>query len=122
MKSDRIEQLLILYDEIIKINDIDKYKDLKIHRLFGRYREDINCDVLFATYAMAAEGLDVPQLNTLILATPKTDIIQCCGRIMRKSTGETREIYDFVDDIIEGFYYVRKKHYNTIATMIKNLN
>lgn len=120
--SDRIEQLLILYDEIIKINDIDKYKDLKINRLFGRYREDINCDVLFATYAMAAEGLDVPQLNTLILATPKTDIIQCCGRIMRKSTGETREIYDFVDDIIEGFYYVRKKHYNTIATMIKNLN
>jgi Mimiviridae putative ATP-dependent RNA helicase len=41
-------------------------------------------DVLFATYGMAEEGLDIEGLNTLILATPKKDVNQAVGRIMRK--------------------------------------
>ena len=33
---------------------------------------------------MAAEGLDIPKLNTLILASPKSDVQQSCGRILRE--------------------------------------
>jgi superfamily II DNA or RNA helicase len=40
--------------------------------------------VVIATYAMAAEALDIKTLSTLIMATPKTDIEQSVGRILRE--------------------------------------
>jgi superfamily II DNA or RNA helicase len=40
-------------------------------------------EIVLATYAMAAEALDIKTLSILILATPKTDIIQLVGRILR---------------------------------------
>jgi len=36
-----------------------------------------------ATYGMAAEGLDIKTLSSLIMVTPKTDIVQTVGRILR---------------------------------------
>ena len=39
--------------------------------------------VVLATYAMAAEALDIKTLSTLLLMSPKTDIIQSVGRILR---------------------------------------
>jgi len=47
-----------------------------------------DCDVLLATYSLAQEGLDIPSLDTLILATPKTDVVQSCGRILRETSGK----------------------------------
>jgi superfamily II DNA or RNA helicase len=40
--------------------------------------------VVIATYAMASEALDIKTLTTLIMATPKTDIEQSVGRILRE--------------------------------------
>lgn len=40
-------------------------------------------DIVIATYSMAAEALDIKTLTTLIMATPKTDIEQSIGRILR---------------------------------------
>ena len=57
--------------------------------------------VLIATYALAKEGLDVPSLNNLFMATPqKNDVIvtQSAGRVARKS--EEKDfgmIYDYED-------------------------
>ena len=42
------------------------------------------CPVLLATYGMCCEGLDIAGLNTLILATPRKDITQSVGRILRE--------------------------------------
>lgn len=39
--------------------------------------------IVIATYAMASEALDIKTLTTLIMATPKTDIEQSVGRILR---------------------------------------
>lgn len=39
--------------------------------------------VVLATYAMAAEALDIKSLTTLVLATPRTDVVQAVGRILR---------------------------------------
>ena len=44
-----------------------------------------NKKIILATYAMAAEALDIKTLTTLILATPKSDIVQAVGRIMRQT-------------------------------------
>jgi superfamily II DNA or RNA helicase len=40
--------------------------------------------IVIATYAMAAEALDIKTLTTLIMATSKTDIQQSVGRILRE--------------------------------------
>jgi superfamily II DNA or RNA helicase len=45
---------------------------------------------------MAAEGLDIKTLSTLILATPKTDVVQAVGRILRIKH-ERPLIIDIVD-------------------------
>lgn len=58
---------------------------------------------LFATYALAKEGLDIPCLERLFLTTPQKDyavITQSLGRIARTCDGKAEPIcYDFVDDI-----------------------
>ncbi len=39
-------------------------------------------DVLLAMYVMSQEGLDIPSLDALVLATPRFDVVQACGRIL----------------------------------------
>lgn len=57
-----------------------------------------SCQVIIGTYAIAAEGLDIPKLNTLVMATPKTDVRQTVGRILRGSGSEVcPKVIDFVD-------------------------
>jgi superfamily II DNA or RNA helicase len=55
--------------------------------------------VVIATFQLAHEGLDIPALDTVILATPKSDIKQSIGRIMRETPGKKNDplIYDIVD-------------------------
>ena len=62
-------------------------------------KESEECNLILATYPMANEGLDIPNLNALILASPKSDIIQSVGRVMRKKHSEfLPKIIDIVDD------------------------
>jgi len=58
--------------------------------------------VIFATYQMAAEGLDVPPLDTLFLTTPAGKVEQAVGRIQRKYPDKKQPIVvDFRDDSIK---------------------
>ena len=52
--------------------------------------------VIIATYAMAAEALDIKSLTTLMLATPKTDVVQAVGRILRQK-GHQPVVIDIID-------------------------
>lgn len=58
---------------------------------------------LFATYSLAKEGLDIPCLERLYMATPQKDyaiVTQSIGRIARTFEGKADPIaYDFVDNI-----------------------
>jgi len=53
-------------------------------------------EVVLATYAMASEALDIKTLSTLFLITPKTDIVQSVGRILRMKHRQPL-IVDFID-------------------------
>ena len=53
--------------------------------------------IILATYAMASEGLDIKTLTTLVMATPKTDITQSVGRILRVKH-ERPLIVDVIDE------------------------
>lgn len=68
--------------------------------------------IIIATYAMASEGLDIPSLTTLIMATPKTDVCQSVGRILRTKHANPLVI-DFVDhhDIFKSQWMKRQAYY-----------
>ena len=75
---------------------------------------------LFATYSLAKEGLDIPCLERLFMATPQKDyavITQSIGRIARTYEGKADPIcYDFVDDI----GYLVKSYKKRCASYKKN--
>ena len=51
--------------------------------------------VILATFSQAHEGLDIPALDTVILATPHSDVKQAVGRILRGANDPL--IFDIVD-------------------------
>jgi superfamily II DNA or RNA helicase len=72
------------------------------------------CQVIIATYSMAAEALDIKTLTTLILATPKTDIVQAVGRILRVKH-ERPLVIDIIDshDVFLSQWQKRRKYYTS---------
>jgi superfamily II DNA or RNA helicase len=75
-------------------------------------KESEKKQVIIATYAMAAEALDIKTLTTLIMATPKTDIEQAVGRILREKHSQP-VVVDIIDshDIFAKQWIKRKKFY-----------
>lgn len=88
-------------------------------------KDSEDADIIFGTYDMAAEGLDIPGLNTLVLATPKKDIIQTVGRILRKPIQEgdvNPLVIDIVDDLscFKAWGDQRSKYYKSQKYTIEN--
>lgn len=104
--GDRLTQLSYLQEKIgygVKIDGTMTSKKKKAQR--EQYIQDMRDgkeNLLFATYGLAKEGLDIPRLDRLILASPHRDkatIIQSVGRVERKFEGKkTPLVYDIVDD------------------------
>ena len=68
--------------------------------------------VVIATYSMAAEALDIKTLTTLIMATPKTDIEQSVGRILREKHSNPI-VVDIIDshELFQNQWKKRKTFY-----------
>jgi superfamily II DNA or RNA helicase len=68
--------------------------------------------VIIATYAMASEGLDIKTLTTLIMASPKTDVCQSVGRILRVKHSSPLVI-DIIDpqDLFRAQWLKRQTYY-----------
>ena len=103
--------LQYLYDSINhhKINTVGFYVGgMKESQL----KESESKKIILATYSMASEGLDIKTLTTLFLASPKTDIIQAVGRILRTKHTDPLVI-DIVDthDIFQRQFQKRKQYY-----------
>jgi superfamily II DNA or RNA helicase len=73
------------------------------------------CSVIIGTYQASGEGFDVPELDTLVLATPKSDVEQAIGRILRQKNKNEPLILDIVDSfsIFKAQYYKRRKLYKS---------
>jgi superfamily II DNA or RNA helicase len=72
--------------------------------------------VIFSSFSMSSEGLDIPTLNSQFLITPKSDIVQIVGRILRaKHTFSHPIIYDFIDthDVFQRQWFKRKAFYKS---------
>jgi superfamily II DNA or RNA helicase len=85
-------------------------------------KETESKQVVIATYAMAEEALDIKTLSCLIMATPKTDVTQAVGRILRMKHKQPL-VVDIVDqhDIfqrqsIKRLRFYKKCNYRIIET------
>jgi superfamily II DNA or RNA helicase len=56
--------------------------------------------ILIATYSMTKEGFDVATLNTLLIATPRPDVDQIVGRILRVEK-EGRKVDPLIIDVVD---------------------
>lgn len=55
--------------------------------------------VMFATFKMAEDALDIPRLDTIILCSPISDPRQAVGRILREFSGKKEPfVVDMTDD------------------------
>jgi superfamily II DNA/RNA helicase len=63
---------------------------------------------------MAAEGLDIATIDTIVLATPKTDIEQAVGRI-RPKTGVSERNTPLVIDIVDEFSIFENQAFKRLA-------
>jgi len=122
LKINKEQQIILLGHQKNMLNYIYKAIELKNLTSVGYYiggmkEKDLKISeskqLILATYAMAAEGLDIPTLTTLILATPKSDIIQSVGRILRVKHSNPL-IIDIVDqhDCFINQFAKRKAFYN----------
>lgn len=120
--SDRVEHLNIIYNMLAKpfkeravilhgkIKKADR--ELALEQMRNKEKR-----ILLATYQLAKEGLDVPCLDRLLLATPVKDyaiVVQSVGRIARVCEGKgTPVVYDYVDCIgfLEGMWKKRCTSY-----------
>jgi superfamily II DNA or RNA helicase len=85
-------------------------------------KESEGKNVIIATYSMASEALDIKSLTTLVMATPKTDVTQSIGRILRTKHSQPLVI-DVVDQHelfqkqwLKRRNYYRKQHYTIEQT------
>ena len=80
-------------------------------------------EIVLATYAMAAEALDIKTLSTLVMVTPKTDITQSVGRILRVKH-DNPIIVDIVDshDLFQNQWKQRRQFYKKCNYRIRQID
>ena len=134
LKDKPDQQIMILAHNKNLINELFK-KIKEFENSVGLYvggmkeehlKESEKNKIIIATYAMASEGLDIKTLTTLLMATPKTDVCQSVGRILR-SKHERPLVIDVIDahDIFRRQYKKRKSYYGKKKykiRMYENLN
>lgn len=125
--SDRLSQLETLMNFVSNFKKCDMVKATNTKKGKVERKEAIEklkdgrIDCLLATYKLAKEGLDIPSLEHVVMASPikdKSTVIQTAGRVARKAEGKTcGYVHDFIDDmgILQGMAKKRKnirKHLN----------
>lgn len=131
--------VLALSDRVAQLEDIKARCILKIQQItdeepsigiyFGakvtkQERKDAETKrMVFGSNAMAAEGLDLPRMDTLWYLTPRATIEQQCGRVLRTHPDKT---YVIIRDIIdtfscfEGQWYKRLRMYKAWGYTIQS--
>jgi superfamily II DNA or RNA helicase len=113
VKAER--KCLILSERLAHLNDLERDVKCALGSVVstGQYvgglsesqrERSAEAQVIFATSQFASEGLDIPALDTLILATPLSDVEQAVGRIRREFPGKKDPIVvDIRDDFVPMF-------------------
>lgn len=102
--SDRRQHLCDLQERIVHMDN--DYVDKIGFYVGGMKTKDLvlseEKQILLGTYNMVSEGFDLPKLDTLVMASPKSQVEQSIGRIQRQLP-EDRLHAPVVLDIIDAF-------------------
>ena len=121
MLSDRREHLKVLNDLIPKIKN-GKYSSG--FYLGGMKEQDLQetetKDIILGTFSMASEGFDCKYpLDTIFLCSPKSNIEQAVGRILRQDEKD-RKFIPLIIDISDEFSLFAKQKLKRVAFYRKN--
>lgn len=112
-----------LVNEGMKMSDIGFYVGMKKNT--QEAKEELIAQahkrVVLATYKMTEYGTDFPHWDTAVLMTPRANIEQTVGRVVRELEGKKIPlVYDFVDSIklLQNYFKSRCKYYNLKALNI----
>lgn len=79
--------------------------------------------VILATYQMTAEATDIPELDVLVLGTPKSDVRQIVGRVIRYLPGKKQpvvfDVFDSTSSVFNGYWGSRRKWYESIGAKVE---
>jgi superfamily II DNA or RNA helicase len=126
-------KIIVLSDRINHLKELQRMTPNESTSLYigkmkqTNLKEAEKARVIFASYSMASEGLDIKELNTLVFATSRKDsttIEQSIGRILRNIQYNcTPIIYDIVDEIscFKQQWWCRKRLYNKFNINIENV-
>jgi hypothetical protein len=114
-------QIMVLANNKSLLYDLNEELEKDPFATFGYYMgqmkkhnklESKNKNIILGTYAMASEGLDIKTLATLFMVSPRVDITQSVGRILREKH-DHYIVYDIVDNhrIFKGQFVKRKDFY-----------
>uniref|UniRef100_A0A6C0HPX2 Helicase ATP-binding domain-containing protein n=1 Tax=viral metagenome TaxID=1070528 RepID=A0A6C0HPX2_9ZZZZ len=132
LKNDPLQQIIVLAHNrnvLEYIHDAIEHRKIATvgYYLGGMKEADLKSSeldkVIIATYAMAAEALDIKTLTTLLLVTPKTDVVQAVGRILRVKHARPM-VVDIIDthDLFKSQWAKRKKYYKSNNYKIMHTN
>ena len=113
--SDRVDHTKVLFDMLPA--DIQETSCILGRNVKSAQRAEW-CEskrILIATYSMCKEGFDVAKLNTLVIATPRPDVDQIVGRILRVEKNKRTTdplIVDIVDPAFRRQFQERLSLYN----------
>lgn len=127
LDNENDRKILILSERRQQLRDIEELLLLDNLSDIGYYVGGLSQNILdisaqkqiiLATYQMAAEGMNIPTLNTVIFASPISDITQSLGRILREKPSERKYVPLCIDIWDEFSLFIRKgyariKYYNS---------
>jgi superfamily II DNA or RNA helicase len=109
-------KVLVLSERIGHLEEIEKglEKAFSISYYVGGMKEAVREDgaktarVLLASYAMASEAMNIKSLNTVVLASPRKNVEQSTGRILRTRVSE-RTVTPMIVDIVDSHQMYRSQ-------------
>jgi superfamily II DNA or RNA helicase len=134
LKREPGRQVLILSERITHLHTLERMINAELpERTVGYYIGGMSQEaldksatrhILLASYQMSSEGMNIPTLNTLILASPISAVEQSIGRVQRQKPSE-RLYIPLVIDIwdrfsrFQGQGRTRLKHYQSQGYSIR---
>lgn len=119
VQCERLDQIFKANSKSIKVDE-EQPQNIVSDTFIGKKKKSqldvaLKANVIFATYSMCKEGFDCPELDTLVFASPKSDVVQAVGRILRQKNEYIPVVIDIVDKKgpLEAQYYTRRRYYQS---------
>jgi len=119
------KDVLVLSDRLLQLEALDSLlrqsgiTDIGIFT--GQKKKGLDRKILLATYGSAGLGADIPRLSAVVFATPRVDVEQPMGRVLREAKNEPQIVVDIIDTrstIMQQWGYARMHFYRKNAGKI----